>query len=295
MLSGTLKRDRHRCRRVTRVLVGTSGWSYDDWEGTFYPRGADRLAFYAQRFPAVEVNYTHYQDPADMDVRTVASRLARARLASVVWKAPQALTHRAAPSRDPTLAAEAARAFVAALAPAARRGVCSGLLLQFAASTEPDAVDLAVDAVLAERPPAPVYAEVRHAVYADPGVLASLHARVSATGGAVVAIDHPGAVVTRPPEGTSAYFRFHGRTAFWEEDAPRPGGVHGAGKYDYLYTPQELDDLAERVREARAEHVHVFFNNHPGGKAAVNALAFLPKVGAERPAGPKAPSLEDFG
>lgn len=46
--------------------IGTSGWSYDDWIGPFYPRGtaaADFLPIYAEQFPAVEVDSTYYRPP----------------------------------------------------------------------------------------------------------------------------------------------------------------------------------------------------------------------------------------
>ena len=48
------------------VHVGTSGWQYRDWRGTFYPQGlrqADWLAHYAERFATVEVNNTFYRLP----------------------------------------------------------------------------------------------------------------------------------------------------------------------------------------------------------------------------------------
>ena len=47
--------------------VGTSGWSYGGWDQVFYPEGVkstqDRLAFYAQDFDTVEVNYSFYHLP----------------------------------------------------------------------------------------------------------------------------------------------------------------------------------------------------------------------------------------
>ena len=49
-----------------RVLVGTSGFSYKEWKGSFYPeelKGADMLRFYAGRFPTVEINNTFYRMP----------------------------------------------------------------------------------------------------------------------------------------------------------------------------------------------------------------------------------------
>lgn len=49
-----------------RLRVGTSGYGYDEWEGGFYPEGLptdERLAFYAARFPTVEINNTFYRMP----------------------------------------------------------------------------------------------------------------------------------------------------------------------------------------------------------------------------------------
>lgn len=48
------------------LRVGTSGWQYDEWAGTFYPEGLPRrdwLPWYAGRFDAVEVNNTFYRLP----------------------------------------------------------------------------------------------------------------------------------------------------------------------------------------------------------------------------------------
>lgn len=52
---------------MSRFLYGTSGYSYDHWRGSFYPphtASGDRLAFYATRFPAVELDVTFYRLPA---------------------------------------------------------------------------------------------------------------------------------------------------------------------------------------------------------------------------------------
>jgi len=50
------------------VLVGTSGYQYPEWRGTFYPDKFSTnkmLAFYAERFPTVEINYTFYRMPTE--------------------------------------------------------------------------------------------------------------------------------------------------------------------------------------------------------------------------------------
>ena len=51
-----------------RLRVGTSGWSYKEWRGSFYPDGMKEgamLPYYAERFDAVELNNTFYRLPAE--------------------------------------------------------------------------------------------------------------------------------------------------------------------------------------------------------------------------------------
>ena len=48
------------------VWVGTSGYNYPEWKGSFYPEtlpAAKMLPYYAERFPTVEINYTFYRAP----------------------------------------------------------------------------------------------------------------------------------------------------------------------------------------------------------------------------------------
>jgi uncharacterized protein YecE (DUF72 family) len=48
------------------ILVGTSGYNYPEWKGSFYPSdlpAAKMLPFYASKFPSVEINYTFYRMP----------------------------------------------------------------------------------------------------------------------------------------------------------------------------------------------------------------------------------------
>ena len=48
------------------IWVGTSGYNYPEWKGSFYPTNlasAKMLPYYAERFPTVEINYTFYRAP----------------------------------------------------------------------------------------------------------------------------------------------------------------------------------------------------------------------------------------
>jgi uncharacterized protein YecE (DUF72 family) len=50
------------------ILVGTSGWSYKEWKGSFYPPklpAEEMLRFYTAHFPTVEVNNSFYRIPAE--------------------------------------------------------------------------------------------------------------------------------------------------------------------------------------------------------------------------------------
>ena len=56
----------HEGMPAARALIGTSGWSYKHWENVFYPPevpAAEHLAFFAQQFSTVEINYSYYQLP----------------------------------------------------------------------------------------------------------------------------------------------------------------------------------------------------------------------------------------
>ena len=70
--------------------------------------------------------------------------------------------------------------------------------------------------------------------------------------------------------GPVGYLRAHGRRRKkWFEF-----GDDREARYDYLYAPEELQDLASRTRELleKTPEVYVIFNNHPRGQAVANAL-----------------------
>ena len=77
-----------------RVFTGTSGYSYKELKGRFYPekiKAADMLAFYASRFPTVEINNTFYRMPAAEVLGRWAEQTPEA--FTFVLKAPQRITH----------------------------------------------------------------------------------------------------------------------------------------------------------------------------------------------------------
>jgi uncharacterized protein YecE (DUF72 family) len=78
------------------IRIGTQGWSYPDWVGTFYPPGSKQehyLPFYAEVFDTVELDTTFYHPPKPSIVRSWARHTpAHFRFAA---KVPEAITHTA--------------------------------------------------------------------------------------------------------------------------------------------------------------------------------------------------------
>lgn len=77
-----------------RLRVGTSGFAYKEWKGSFYPKelkDAGLLPFYAARFDAVEINNTFYRMPKPELLAGWAAQVGDG--FRFVLKAPQKITH----------------------------------------------------------------------------------------------------------------------------------------------------------------------------------------------------------
>ena len=143
------------------IWIGTSGYNYPEWKGTFYPAdlpASKMLAFYSARFPTVEINYTFYRLPTEKLVAGWAAGTPSPY--KLTLKAPKRITH------DKRLrdAGDLLRAFCHA---AGTLGDKLGMLLfQLAPNFK---VDLAVfDAFLADLPPGARAAfEFRHPSWFD--------------------------------------------------------------------------------------------------------------------------------
>ena len=76
------------------VLIGTSGYNYPEWRGSFYPLAfptSKMLAYYAERFSTVEINYTFYRMP---NAKTIAGWEAGTPAGfCFALKAPKRITH----------------------------------------------------------------------------------------------------------------------------------------------------------------------------------------------------------
>ncbi|MBC7287124.1 MAG: DUF72 domain-containing protein, partial [Armatimonadetes bacterium] len=63
---------------MAKIHVGTSGYSYDDWVGPFYPPDLDKsgfLGYYAKLFDTVEINFSYYKMPDPYTMLALASKV----------------------------------------------------------------------------------------------------------------------------------------------------------------------------------------------------------------------------
>jgi uncharacterized protein YecE (DUF72 family) len=255
----------------SKLRIGPAGWDYPDWQGVVYPpglKGTDRLTFLASLFSAVEINVTFYRPiPADYAQRWLeaVTDFPDFRFTAKVW---QVFTHtRQLPAPD-------LAQFQAGLAPLFTAGKLGVLLAQFPYSfhntEENRAYLLKLKGALQNFPLA---VEVRHRSWQQRAVQEFLEL----AGLDFCNIDQPmvsfpmGA--TRWVTGPRGYLRCHGR----RRDAWFEFGADPAARYDYLYSPEELEDLAARTREImlKARETYVIFNNHPAGQAVANALELI--------------------
>jgi uncharacterized protein YecE (DUF72 family) len=76
------------------IRVGTSGWSYKEWKGSFYPKDLpanQMLRFYSESFSAVEVNNTFYRMPNPKTLRNWTKEVPKNFVFAL--KAPGQITH----------------------------------------------------------------------------------------------------------------------------------------------------------------------------------------------------------
>jgi uncharacterized protein YecE (DUF72 family) len=246
-----------------QIWTGTSGYSYADWVGVFYPSGTKperMLTHYVAHFPLVELNFTFYRLPTRRDLDRIAARTPSG--FQFLVKIPQTISH------DLDLGDLAA--FLDSLAGLRERQQLLGLLAQFPqrfhdAGPNRDFVARLADKAGAHR----LAVEFRHVSWTAPDVPAWL----ANLGLHLVSVDVPDIPALFPRglvrSSDLIYVRLHSRRAssWYESDKER---------YDYSYSDAEMAEWIEALRSAqgRSSRALVLFNNCQRGQAAANAVRF---------------------
>ncbi|MBI1796525.1 MAG: DUF72 domain-containing protein [Candidatus Eisenbacteria bacterium] len=250
------------------IVIGTSGYSFPDWIGPFYPpgiRASEQLGFYARHFSAVEVNATYYRPP-DTKMMQQMERKTPEGFRFVV-KLHRSMTHEGA--REPALY----RDFIAAMRPLKDAGKFDGLLAQFPWAFHNDEESRAHLAAMRERLEGEtLFAEFRHDSWAAPDLESMLRGQRIG----FCAVDEPRLKGLMPPivlrTAEDAYVRFHGRNAgaWWGRSGTDDRQLL---RYDYSYRADELAEWTAKVAALaeQARRTYLFFNNCHAGQAARSA------------------------
>lgn len=237
-------------RMTTSVWVGTSGYNYPEWRGSFYPEKfptSKMLPYYAERFHTVEINYTFYRTPNEKILSGWNQETPEG--FKLTLKAPKRITHDAR-LKD---CAELLQFF---LKTAATLGPKLGaLLFQLPPFLRKD-VGL-LDSFLEGFPPGVCAAfEFRHKSWWDDEVLARLRAKNLA----LCVADSE--TLSAPVEITADYAYFRLR--------------------DEGYTPEEIAQWARTIhaKTSACRDVFVYFKHEEAGKGPQFARLLLDSLAA---------------
>lgn len=222
------------------ILIGTSGYNYPEWKGSFYPGdlpASKMLGYYAERFPTVEINYTFYRMPTP---RLVAGWCTQVPAAfRFTLKAPRRITHDR--KLRPAEVGESVKGFLTAASELGPR--MGALLFQLPPTFKKDTGVLAEFLTLL--PPRVTAAfEFRHDSWFDEEVYDCLRARNVALCVADSARRDTPVVTT----ASYAYLRLR----------------------DEGYGPADIDRWTDVARDlsARCDDVFVYFKHEDEGKGA---------------------------
>ncbi len=281
---------------ATTIRVGTCSWADESLSKHWYPRGvspSERLGYYAERYDTVEVDSTYYRLPARETVEKWAQRTpdgfvmhvkafglltrhpVKAETIPEELRAEMPVDERGRIDRPPReLRGEVFKLFLDALTPLRESGKLGGILFQLPSyvvykERSLEYLEWAQEQLGGDE----MLVEFRHASWLDEENRAATLAWLSERGMTHVIVDAPrieGAKnlipTVRALTTPTAYVRMHGRNAAtWNKR-----GGSAAERFDYLYSPEELAEWTEPLRElaADADAAYVFFNNNGRSKAS---------------------------
>lgn len=258
--------------KLNEIRVGTSGYSFEDWRGAFYPQHLPRgkmLDHYVKHFRTVEINSTYYRIPHPAVMYNMVKKAPEG--FDFIVKVPQTFTHKRLKMADDV------PAFREAIKPFEEAGNLSGLLAQFPYSFKyGDAALNHISRCREAVDPHPLFVEFRH----DSWVNRQMYDRMRSEGIGYVCVDEPQLNGLLKPDLFSTtdtgYIRLHGRNAehWW---------TGGNLRYDYSYSEEELDEWIKKIRKIRTKvaKLYVYFNNCHIGQAVDNAKSFMKLLSRE--------------
>ncbi|HJT46827.1 MAG TPA: DUF72 domain-containing protein [Nitrososphaeraceae archaeon] len=263
------------------VLVGCSGWNYGDtpdkggWTSVFYPdKDTKRLRYYSEFFNTAEMDSIFYEKFYSQMTKGTFIGMARATPEKFQFsvKVPETITHnkRLDINKDAMVDFEE---FLDKISPLKTANKLGAILIQLPPSFAVNDFKN-IERFLDRLPSSSGYdyaIEFRHPSWSTEGPWDMLkHYNIAA-----VMTDSPAkenlqflSDITITTADHS-FIRFHGRN------------TKGHYWYNYLYSKEELKPWVEKVSQIKQQTkvLRIYFNNHYGGKAVVNALEFKQMIG----------------
>jgi uncharacterized protein YecE (DUF72 family) len=246
------------------IFIGTSGYSYDDWNISFYPAALDKkdqLKHYSTVFNTVEINFTYYTLPYPRIFESMSEKVGKDFIFSV--KAHSGVTH----TRD--FKAADVKKFIFAIQPLIEEDKMGQVLLQFpwAFKFSENNLDY-LSRIRDSFEGLELCAEFRNISWLREETVEHL----KKLGIGFCNVDEPRLKGLLPPTGINTtdtgYIRFHGRNSlnWWKPE-------HSYQRYDYLYTEKELSEWVPRIKKiaSNTRKTHVYFNNHYKAQAVRSA------------------------
>lgn len=270
------------------IIIGCSGWSFDDWVGRFYPidlaqRRGEWLRYYAGYFKTVEINSTFYRPPNEFIVNSWIKKASDFEEFEFSVKMPQIITHDSLVNDRAEAAASQASSFERiCVDPLAKAGMLGSVLVQLSPhfKNEGSSIDSLASLLRMVSCDKFRYAvEFRHRSWLDESrkeVVGEALDVLRTCNAAAVTVDGPGFPSTKRPTADHSYVRFHGRNYdIWYTDEKEDD--YRINRYDYLYSEEQLRPWVGRLRsiEGEVSKVRVYFNNHGRAKAAKNAFQMM--------------------
>ncbi len=261
--------------KTPKLYIGTAGWSYEDWVGKFYPASQSQemswLKFYSRYFNTVEVNSSYYTYLAPHIVENWLRQTEKTEDFLFTVKLHMDFTHR---KQYGTEQIEKVKRNLDILKKAERLG---GVLMQFPYSFDFNEanLDYLVNLVNVFEE-YDKFIEVRHKSWQNK----------RAKTVTFCTIDQPQigeAIGFNPKVGNQMiYARLHGRNAeAWRKSLNNFGKKQTyeerSARYEYLYSPGELIEISEKLKEFfdEVKKVFVIMNNHPNANAVANAFELM--------------------
>jgi uncharacterized protein YecE (DUF72 family) len=241
------------------IWLGTSGYSYTAWTGSFYPAGTQSqrmLPYYCKHFPLVELNFTFYRVPTAPMLGKLADKTPAG--FQFLVKLPQTISHEQS-LRD-------LEPFREAVVELQKREQLMGLLCQLPQSCHATTGNRRWLRTLANGlGDLRLAVEFRHNSWSSP----ELPAWMEDQGLELVSVDVPNIASLFPralvQAGRRVYVRLHSR----RKDKWYAGDKE---RYDYDYSDADLGEWVDALAGADATDMALFlFNNCYRGQAAVNA------------------------